>query len=92
MGRHHVRLRIDCSDRPTRDELAFLGPLGATASTRGNELTVNLDVDASDVVEALAQARDIIVRRIPGEIELAEVVATDGMRFPPGRLFRRRRR
>jgi hypothetical protein len=91
MARHHVRLRIACPARPTRDDLAFLGPLKATASTRGNELTVSLDVDAPDVVDALAQARDTVVGRIPGEIQFAEVVPTDGMLLPPGRLFGRRR-
>jgi hypothetical protein len=91
MARHHVRMRIDCPRRVAQDELAFLGPLRATASTRGSELTVNLDVDASDVVDALTQARDLVTGPIPGDIQLAEVVATEGMALPPGRLFRRRR-
>ena len=91
MARHHVRLRIACAAQPKRDELAFLAPLQATVSTRGNELTVNLDVDASDVVDALTQARDIVIRQIPGEIQFAEILPTDGMLVPPGRLFRRGR-
>lgn len=91
MARHHVRLRIACSAPPSRDDLAFLGPLKATVSTRGTELTVSLDVDASDVVDALAQARDTVVTQLPGEIQLAEVVPTDGTQLPPGRLFGRRR-
>lgn len=91
MARHHVRLRIACPARPTSDDLAFLGPLKATASTRGKELTVGLDVDAADVVDALVQARDTVMPRIPGEIQLAEVVPSEGMLIPPGRLFGRRR-
>ena len=52
---------------------------------------MSLDVDATDVVDALAQARDTVIGRIPGEIQLAEVIPTDGMLLPPGRLFGRRR-
>jgi hypothetical protein len=91
MARHHVRLRIGCPARPSSDDLAFLGPLRATASTRGKELTVALEVDAHDVVDALVQARDTVLGRIPGEIQLAEVIPTDGLLIPPGRLFGRRR-
>ena len=91
MARHHVQLTIDCPSRPTRDDLAFLGPLKAQVSTRGTVLTVSLDVDATDVVGALDQARGLLVERVPGEIWKALVVSTDGMRLPPGRLFGRRR-
>jgi hypothetical protein len=91
MARHYVRLPIDCSVRPTPEELAFLNPLQGTADSRGNELTVTIDVNAGDVVDALSQARDLIIGKIAGQIQLAEVVATEGMRFPPAKLFRRRR-
>jgi len=57
--------------------------------TRGRELTVSIDVDAADVVHALAQARDAVVGRLLGNIQLAEVVATEGMLLPPIRLFGR---
>ena len=59
--------------------------------TAGRELTVSIDVDATDVVHALAQARDAVLGRLPGNIQLAEVVATEGMLLPSGRLFGRRR-
>ncbi len=75
LDRHHVHLRIACSTRPTRDDLAFLGPLKATLSTEDDVLAVGLDVDATDVVDALVQARDVVIERIPGEIQLAEVLS-----------------
>lgn len=94
MARHHVQLTIGCSTRPTADDLAFLGRLQAKALTRGKglaELVVWLDVDATDVVDALAQARDIVGGPIQGDILGASVVAAEGARLPPGRLVRRRR-
>ena len=91
MARHFVQLRVECSGRPTHDDLAFLGPLRATATTRDNVLTVCLDVDATDVADALSQARFLVTERIPGEVKAASVIFTEGMRFPPGRFFRRRR-
>jgi hypothetical protein len=48
-------------------------------------------INATHVVDALAQVRDLLTDAIPGRIEAAQVVHTEGLRLPPGRLFGRRR-
>jgi hypothetical protein len=63
----------------------------ATAAYHGSRLHVQVDVEAEDVVDALAVAKELVLARLPGAVEVATVVATDGVRFPPGRLFGRRR-
>ena len=91
VARHYVQLTITCEAPPTRDVLAFLGPLKAQVLTRDKELTVSLDVDATEIVDALDQARGLLIERIPDEIRMATDLRTEGVRFPPGRPFGRRR-
>ena len=86
-----MTFRISCQ-RPSADALAFLGPLRATAQyLQGRWLQVSLEVEADDVVEALATGRHLVLDRLPGEVDHATVTAVDGPSLPPGRLFRRKR-
>ena len=88
---YHVTFLISCR-RPSSEALAFLGPLRATAQyLQGRCLQVNLEVDADDVVEALAVGRRLVLDRLPGDVGHATVTAVDGLSVPPGRLFRRKR-
>lgn len=89
MAGYHVTFRISCP-KPAREELAFLGPLKATAQYMAGRLHVGIDVDAGDVVGALARARDLVLGGLTGKVEVATVTATDDVLVPPGRLFGRK--
>lgn len=91
MAGYHVSLRILCP-RPSKDDLLFLKPLRATAQyLAGRNLHVGIEIEADDMVAALARANELVLGGISGEVEVATVAATDGMALPPGRLFRRKR-
>jgi len=90
MAGYHVSFRISCP-KPTADALAFLGPMKATAAYNAKRLAVGLEVEAADVVEALTRGRDLVLDRLPGDVEVATVTAVDGLLLPPGRLFGRKR-
>lgn len=90
MAGFNVSLRI-ATTKPAKEDLAFLGPMNATAAYNADRLMVSVEVEAADVVEALVRARSLVIDRLPGEVEVATVVAVDDLALPPGRLFGRKR-
>ena len=90
MAGYHVSLRI-AGPKPTRDALAYLAPMRATAAYRVGHLLVNIEVEAADVVDALARAKELVLGQLDGDVDLAQVTAVDGHWLRPGRLFGRKR-
>jgi hypothetical protein len=77
--------------RPPAPDLAFLGPMRARVAVNGGRLSIDLEVEAEDVVDAMAVTKELVLDRLPGTVDTATVTSLDGRLIPPGRLFRRKR-
>jgi hypothetical protein len=90
MAGYHVWARVRGPRQPS-EALAFLAPMRARAAYNAGRLAVDLEVEATDVADALAVAKERVLDRLPGTVEVVTVTSLDGLLLPPGRLFRRRR-
>lgn len=90
MARFHVGLTVGCPNKPEPRQYAFVRSLQGTTVRRGNDLLVHLELEADDAVAALAQARDLVLARLPCAFKSAHVVLLEGLVRPRGRIFRRK--
>jgi len=93
---YRVRIRLSCPEPPTAEQVVALqgGRWQATATRRGNDLSVTMTITGADVVGALIRAINVVLDQVGGQVQQAEVTATDDevpMTRPP-RLPRRRTR
>jgi hypothetical protein len=92
MRRFAVVLLLGFEKRPSREDQAFLGELGARAQPWGiAELQVSLEVDATDVAAALSQAKEQVADRLGGEVQMARI-GVAGTYVSPGSFWQRLRR
>ena len=78
--------------RPTRDEQAFLGDVGARVQPTGiADLLVYLDVEAPDMSAALSDAQDMVVDKLGADL-LRASVAVHGFEVRPGSWWQKLRR
>lgn len=74
MPRYAVRLRIDCSEPPTAQQLVGMrgGRWGISATRRGGMVSVAMLMDAGDPAGALARCMNVVLDRVPGAVVHAE--------------------
>ncbi len=92
MRRFVIAMWLGFERRPTRDEQAFLGEVGARVQPTGiADLMVYLDLEAPDMGAALSSAQDLIVDKLGADL-LHASVAVHGFEVRPGSWWQRRRR